>query len=95
MIQIIKSGFEKLDHLVTPTILVAAILKTMNVVNNIHIAGKIAIYLQNQLSARLCNKANMFIQVFFANLTLSYGHGFLRTILIAILIYNFVLYALV
>lgn len=56
-----KLGFEELDHLITLTTLVITILKTMIFVNNFNIAKKITIHLQSQISAKLCNKANILI----------------------------------
>lgn len=78
VIRIIKLDFEKLDYFVTPTTPLTAILKTIIFDNNIDMTGKIAIYLQGQLSARLCNKTNMLIQIFSVNLIVELQTQFLK-----------------
>lgn len=56
-----KPGFEKFNHFVTFITLLIAILKIIIFINNIDMTKKIAIYLQDQLFARLYNKVNIFI----------------------------------
>lgn len=76
--QIRKQDFEKLDFFVTPTTPASIIPKTIIFVNNINTAGKLVIYLQSRLSARLCKKANMLIQIFLTNLTVKIRTQFLE-----------------
>lgn len=76
LISIIKAGFKEFDYLITPITPIIVISKIIIFVANIDIARKIVIHLQGQFFAGLRNKTNMFIQVFFANLTLELQYSF-------------------
>lgn len=76
--QIQNPGFEKLDFLVTSITPISAIPKIMIFIDNINMAGKLATYLQSQLSTRLRNRTTMLIQIFSANLTVEIRTQFLE-----------------
>lgn len=64
-----RISFKELNYLVTSITLAAAISKTIIFSDNIDTVRKIAIHFQGRLSAKLRNKTNILIQIFFANLT--------------------------
>lgn len=68
VLEIKKSGFKKLDYIISPCIAASKIPKTTIFVDNIDKAEQLKLYLQSWLFPRLQQKVRILIQIFLANL---------------------------